>query len=213
MLIEARDGSELGIDANRRIPTLSSRPQGFLEKPVRDRSDREDRQAQAAKHTGTGHGTMPKKAKRKAKKGAAPAAEAAAPVASEEEPRPAAAAAAADASAADDESKAADESVQKSKVQQEAEKGVDKVTDYVEEQELDSSKTAAALSSFTETEEAREKREAEEAHERELAKVKVKKEDVALIVAELEVDEQQAKRGLREAGGDLAAALRRLVAA
>ena len=43
--------------------------------------------------------------------------------------------------------------------------------------------------------------------------VKVKKEDVALIVAELEVDEQQAKRALREAGGDLATALRKLVAA
>ena len=154
---------------------------------------------------------MPKKAKRKAKKGTAATAEAAAPVASEEKSRPPAAAAG--ATAVDDETKAAEDSVQKSKIQQEAEKGVDKVTDYVEEQELDSSKTAAALSSFTETEEAREKREAEEAHERELAKVKVKKEDVALIVAELEVDEQQAKRALREAGGDLATALRKLVAA
>ena len=46
--------------------------------------------------------------------------------------------------------------------------------------------------------------------EKELAAVKISKADVKLIIEEIEVDEDAAELALREAGGDVVAALRTL---
>ena len=49
------------------------------------------------------------------------------------------------------------------------------------------------------------------ARERELAKVAISKEDVELIVSEMEISKEKAERTLREQGGDLVQALTALV--
>jgi NACalpha-BTF3-like transcription factor len=47
--------------------------------------------------------------------------------------------------------------------------------------------------------------------EKELAAVVISKDDVELIVSEMELDKKVAERKLREAGGDVVQALRTLV--
>ncbi|CAB4065382.1 unnamed protein product [Lepeophtheirus salmonis] len=84
---------------------------------------------------------------------------------------------------------------------------LEKVTDYAEEKEI--------LSSTVELEDAiraiRNKREIEASEklvrEKELAKVEIKKEDVELIMNELEICKSRAERVLREKNGDAVAAL------
>ncbi|XP_023327278.1 huntingtin-interacting protein K [Eurytemora carolleeae] len=88
---------------------------------------------------------------------------------------------------------------------------LEKVTDYAEEMEI--------LSTGNELEDAitaiRNKqalKTAEKlARERELAKVTVNKEDIELIVAEMELSKERADRCLREHDGDVVAALTSLV--
>eukprot|EP00088_Acartia_fossae_P036593 TRINITY_DN377_c0_g1_i1.p1 TRINITY_DN377_c0_g1~~TRINITY_DN377_c0_g1_i1.p1 ORF type:complete len:124 (-),score=49.34 TRINITY_DN377_c0_g1_i1:216-587(-) len=88
---------------------------------------------------------------------------------------------------------------------------LEKVTDYAEEKEI--------LSTGNELEEAliairnkQAQKTAEKlARERELSKVQINKEDVDVIVTELELSRERADRCLREHGGDLVAALHFLV--
>jgi NACalpha-BTF3-like transcription factor len=47
--------------------------------------------------------------------------------------------------------------------------------------------------------------------ERELAKIKLKAEDIDLVVNEMDIDKAAAERALRQHGGDVAATLKTLV--
>ncbi|EEB14507.1 Nascent polypeptide-associated complex protein, putative [Pediculus humanus corporis] len=82
---------------------------------------------------------------------------------------------------------------------------LEKVTDYAEEKEISSSDDFSALKFIGDkrTKEVEDKI----ARERELAKVSIKKEDVCLIVRELEISRTAAERSLREHQGNLVNAL------
>merc|ERR1719347_1098854 len=88
---------------------------------------------------------------------------------------------------------------------------LEKVTDYAEDKEI--------ISTGSELEDAivniRKKQEAKTAEklarERELAKVAINKEDVELIMFEMEMAKEKAERTLREHGGDVVQALVALV--
>merc|ERR1711915_521235 len=88
---------------------------------------------------------------------------------------------------------------------------LEKVTDYAEEKEI--------LSTGNELEDAivairnkQAQKTAEKlARERELAKVTVSKEDIDLIVTEMEISKDAADRTLREHGGDVVSALTALI--
>ncbi|KAK6644371.1 hypothetical protein RUM43_000638 [Polyplax serrata] len=82
---------------------------------------------------------------------------------------------------------------------------LEKVTDYAEEKEITSSDDFSELKFIGDrrTKEAADKI----ARERELAKVSIKKEDVDLIVRELEISRTVAERSLREHQGNLVNAL------
>eukprot|EP00824_Muranothrix_gubernata_P015153 TRINITY_DN31443_c0_g1_i1.p2 TRINITY_DN31443_c0_g1~~TRINITY_DN31443_c0_g1_i1.p2 ORF type:complete len:106 (+),score=29.68 TRINITY_DN31443_c0_g1_i1:170-487(+) len=86
---------------------------------------------------------------------------------------------------------------------------LDKVTDYHEEREMNTSKVEEAMSILV-AEEKKDK-EAAAVRERQLAAVKVNAEDIALIVQEMEVDVQTAERKLREHDGDVVVTLQALV--
>ncbi|KAJ1459075.1 hypothetical protein M885DRAFT_613974 [Pelagophyceae sp. CCMP2097] len=87
--------------------------------------------------------------------------------------------------------------------------GLDKVTDYVETQELDATQTHGAMDALAGV--VVQQTEAERQRELELAAVTVKPEDLSAIMTELEVSKELADRTLRIHGGDLVAALRALV--
>ncbi|GIL65837.1 hypothetical protein Vafri_19484 [Volvox africanus] len=75
-----------------------------------------------------------------------------------------------------------------------------------EERQMDESKVAQAMQSLFAAQKA--SKDAERQRERELAAIKVSKEDVDLLAAELELrDKKAAERVLRLAGGDLRRAL------
>lgn len=84
---------------------------------------------------------------------------------------------------------------------------LDKVTDYVEERELDASAAADKMRAVLGAAAARRGG----AAAREQNAVKIAEADVATIVAELEVDVKVAERALREARGQLVEALSALV--
>ena len=84
-------------------------------------------------------------------------------------------------------------------------KQLDSVTDVFQEKEIDASKAQAAMSSLTTN--SQDQTSAASA----ASQVAVSKEDVALIVSELEVTEEVATRALRSETGDVVAALRQLV--
>jgi NACalpha-BTF3-like transcription factor len=91
-------------------------------------------------------------------------------------------------------------------------KQLDSVTDNVQEKELDESKAQQAMSSLGATKQGGNQVAAA------ISTIAVSKEDVALIVSEMEVTEEEATRVLREVAEDVsenkslvAAALRRLV--
>eukprot|EP00322_Chrysochromulina_rotalis_P030626 CAMPEP_0115859374 /NCGR_PEP_ID=MMETSP0287-20121206/16583_1 /TAXON_ID=412157 /ORGANISM="Chrysochromulina rotalis, Strain UIO044" /LENGTH=135 /DNA_ID=CAMNT_0003313673 /DNA_START=12 /DNA_END=419 /DNA_ORIENTATION=+ len=88
---------------------------------------------------------------------------------------------------------------------------ISKVTDFVEQKELDSAKASKAIASITQEMEV--DREAERARERELAAVAIEQGDVDLIATEMELDKTVAERKLREHKGDVLATLNTLVAA
>jgi len=88
---------------------------------------------------------------------------------------------------------------------------LEKVTDYAEEKEISSTgnelEDAIAAIRNKQAIKTAEKL----ARERELAKVNVSKDDVELIMTEMELNKDRADRCLREHGGDVVAALSALV--
>lgn len=82
---------------------------------------------------------------------------------------------------------------------------LEKVTDFVEEYEISANSIQDAMKvvSDRKTKEVTEKQE----KEKELSKVKINKEDVDLIVEELEISRMQAERKLREHKGKVVEAL------
>ena len=87
---------------------------------------------------------------------------------------------------------------------------ISKVTDHVEQKELDASKASKAIASIGVELEV--DRAAERERERELAAVVVDQADVTFIATEMELDKQAAERALRENKGDVVEALHALVA-
>lgn len=82
---------------------------------------------------------------------------------------------------------------------------LEKVTDYAEEKEISPQDVAVAISAIGDR---REKAAAEkQAREKELLKVSIKKEDVDLIVREMEISRVLAERTLREYHGNVVNAL------
>lgn len=94
----------------------------------------------------------------------------------------------------------------KSKMQESAD--LEKVTDYAEEKEI-GSVNLNNLKAINLIEEQRTKE--NQAREEELAKVNITRDDVELIVKELEITKQQAELALRQSSGDVVQALVRLL--
>ncbi|KAE8997623.1 hypothetical protein PR003_g19455 [Phytophthora rubi] len=104
-----------------------------------------------------------------------------------------------------------EEEPQQTKSKQDESSAMDKLTDHEEEKAMDENKMKAAFQALLKQEEA--DKEAERLLEKKLAAVKVNKEDVALVAAEMELSTQQADRKLREADGDVVKCLQTLIAA
>ena len=88
---------------------------------------------------------------------------------------------------------------------------MEKLTDLVEEKQMDENKMKQAFQALCKQEEAN--KEAERLLEKKLAAVKVRSDDVALVAQEMEISTQQADHKLREADGDVVKCLHALVAA
>ena len=86
---------------------------------------------------------------------------------------------------------------------------LERVTDYAEEKEIAGNYLNIAMNAISD----KRRKDADQKAEREkmLATVKVRKEDVDLIVNELEISKQQAERVLKEHNADLPAALTALI--
>ncbi|CAD6207468.1 unnamed protein product [Miscanthus lutarioriparius] len=117
----------------------------------------------------------------------------------------AAAAAAAGAGAAAAEGEGAVDS----KDLQQQSKALDKLTDHVEDRQLDSSRVQSAMAALASSKEA--DWNAMRLREKELAAVKINPTDVEIIANELELDKKIAERTLREHKGDAVAAVRFLL--
>lgn len=87
---------------------------------------------------------------------------------------------------------------------------LDRVTDHVEERDIDSAALKDSIHAVLETTAAGNKN-ANAKRDRELAKVKIQQADVDRIMDELDLDSKAAERALREAGGDIVQALCSLV--
>lgn len=96
----------------------------------------------------------------------------------------------------------------KSKKAEDEMRDLEKVTDYAEEKEI-GSVDLNNLEAINQIEAQRSK--VNQAKEEELAKVKIKKEDVELIADQFEIPKGQAELALRQSGGDLTKALLQLV--
>ncbi|KAK6913672.1 Nascent polypeptide-associated complex subunit alpha-like, UBA domain [Dillenia turbinata] len=96
-----------------------------------------------------------------------------------------------------------------SKDLQQQSKALDKLTDHVEDRQLDSSRVQSAMASIAASAEA--DRNAMRLREKELAAVKINPADVDIIANELELDKKVAERTLRENKGDAVAAIRYLL--
>lgn len=82
---------------------------------------------------------------------------------------------------------------------------LERVTDYAEEKEISTQDVSGAISLIGDQ---RNKQAAEKiAREKELLKVSIKKEDVDLIVREMEITRSKAERTLREHHGNVVKAL------
>lgn len=84
---------------------------------------------------------------------------------------------------------------------------LDKVTDYVEERELDSARVADSMRAMLGKSSAAKKA----GMENDLMNVKIQEADVQLIVDELDLEPKEAERALRKARGDVVRALCELV--
>merc|ERR1712028_190921 len=89
---------------------------------------------------------------------------------------------------------------------------VSKVTDYVEQEEMDHAKASKAIAALTDSMDTVDQ-EAEAKREKELAAVKINQEDVDSIAQEMELDKDVAERKLREHNGDAVQTLMTLVSA
>ncbi|KAL0744253.1 hypothetical protein Bca4012_085766 [Brassica carinata] len=96
-----------------------------------------------------------------------------------------------------------------SKDLQQQSKALDKLTDRVEDRQLDSNRVQSAMASIGASREA--DLNAKRLREKELASVKVNAADVELIVNELELEKNVVERTLREHKGDAVAATRELL--
>uniref|UniRef100_A0AAV1US52 Nascent polypeptide-associated complex subunit alpha-like UBA domain-containing protein n=1 Tax=Peronospora matthiolae TaxID=2874970 RepID=A0AAV1US52_9STRA len=100
---------------------------------------------------------------------------------------------------------------QKAKSDNDENSAMEKLTDLVEEKQMDGNKMKLAFQALCKQEEAH--KEAERLLEKKLTAVKVRTDDVALVAQEMEISTQQADRKLREADGDVVKCLHALVAA
>lgn len=82
---------------------------------------------------------------------------------------------------------------------------LDKVTDYVEERQMDVTKVADSMRDMLSTPTARNDLDAS------LMNVKIQQSDVQLIMEQLELEKKDAERALRKAQGDVVRALCNLV--
>ena len=89
----------------------------------------------------------------------------------------------------------------------EASTDLEKITDYEEDTEISSSDIANAVSSLIEGRHSEEERIERAKREKELAQVKIRKEDVDLIVDQMEISQSIAEKRLREHEGDVVEAL------
>ncbi|CAA7017078.1 unnamed protein product [Microthlaspi erraticum] len=96
-----------------------------------------------------------------------------------------------------------------SKDLQQQSKALDKLTDRVEDRQLDSSRVQSAMASIAASREA--DLNAKRLREKELASVKINAADVEIIVKELELEKNVVERTLREHKGDAVAATRELL--
>ncbi|KAG4990404.1 hypothetical protein AAZX31_09G034700 [Glycine max] len=96
-----------------------------------------------------------------------------------------------------------------SKDLQQQSKALDKLTDRVEDRQLDSTRVLEAMASIAASAQA--DRNAMRIREKELAAVKINAADVDIIANELELDIKVAERTLREHKGDAVAAIRHLL--
>mmetsp|Transcript_30229 Transcript_30229/g.97590 ORF Transcript_30229/g.97590 Transcript_30229/m.97590 type:complete len:133 (+) Transcript_30229:63-461(+) len=88
---------------------------------------------------------------------------------------------------------------------------VSRLTDYVEQREIDSDRATQAVASLMGGAQTAAEHEAEAAREKDLAAVVVDAADVALIAQEMELELAVAERKLREANGDVVECLNILV--
>ncbi|KAI9907047.1 hypothetical protein PsorP6_003091 [Peronosclerospora sorghi] len=86
-----------------------------------------------------------------------------------------------------------------------------KLTDLVEEKQMDENKMKKAFQALRQQEEAY--KDAERLLAKKSAAMKINKEDVSLVAQAMEISMQQADRKLRETDGDVAKCLHKLVAA
>ncbi|XP_074571569.1 uncharacterized protein LOC141828102 [Curcuma longa] len=96
-----------------------------------------------------------------------------------------------------------------SKDLQQQSKALDKLTDRVEDRQLDSSRVQSAMAALASAKEA--DWNAMRLREKELAAVKINPIDVDIIANELELDKKIAERTLREHKGDAVAAVLHLL--
>ncbi|XP_073030084.1 uncharacterized protein [Primulina eburnea] len=96
-----------------------------------------------------------------------------------------------------------------SKDMQQQSKAFDKLTDRVEDRQLDSTRVQEAMASIYASKEA--DIQAARLREKELSAVKINPADVDIIANELELDKKVAERTLREHKGDAVAAIRSLL--
>lgn len=103
------------------------------------------------------------------------------------------------------------ERLEDSKDLQQQSKALDKLTDHVEDRQLDSTRVQEAMASIAASKEA--DLNAMRLREKELAAVKINAAEVDIIANELELDKKVAERTLREHKGDAVAAIRYLLQA
>ncbi|KAL7144332.1 hypothetical protein ABFS83_07G005200 [Erythranthe nasuta] len=101
------------------------------------------------------------------------------------------------------------ERLEDSKDLQQQSKALDKLTDRVEDRQLDSTRVQEAMASISASKEA--DIQAARLREKELAAVQINAADIDIIASELELDKKVAERTLREHKGDAVAAVRSLL--
>ncbi|KAF9619786.1 hypothetical protein IFM89_009308 [Coptis chinensis] len=99
--------------------------------------------------------------------------------------------------------------VEDSKDLQQQSKALDKLTDHVEDRQLNSTRVQEAMASISASSEA--DLNAMRLREKELSAVKINAADVDIIANELELGKKVAERTLREHKGDAVAAIRHLL--